>query len=81
MEIPLAIIVLGAVGLYGLVFLLVLGRVAGRENDRFGVLSRMHGQKQDLDETSAPLAPQRSKIFVLGSPEEEEEKNQDKMVS
>lgn len=81
MEIPLAIIVLGAVGLYGLIFLLVLGRVAGGEKDRFNILSRIHRHEEDPYENTEPLAPQRNKIFVLGTPEEEEAKKQDKMVS
>ena len=76
MEIPLAIIVLGAVGLYGLIFLLVLGRVAGGEKDRFSVLSRIHRQEEDPYENTEPLAPQRNKIFVLGNPEEEEAKRE-----
>ncbi len=81
MEIPLAIIVLGAVALYGLVFLLVLGKVAGREQDRFRFLSKTRPNDQDWEEIADPLATQRSKIVLLDSPPEEAEKDRDQMVS
>ena len=81
MEIPLAIIVLGAVALYGLVFLLVLSKVAGREQDRFRFLSKIRSNDQDWEEIADPLAAQRSKIVLLDSPAEEEQKNRDQMVS
>lgn len=82
MEVPLALIILGAVALYGIVFMVVLGKVAGREKDRFRFLSNIHGQDNHANSENEPLAPQRGKIFVFDpAAEEEEEKKQDKKVS
>ena len=81
--IPIVFFVLGAVALYALVFLVVLGKVAGRESTEFPVLSKItkrSGYHDDLDE---PIAPRRQKIVVFDPSQEEEESDaqQDQKVS
>lgn len=70
--IPIVFFVLGAVALYGFVFLVVLGKVAGRESTEFPVLSKINQRSGYLDDLDEPIAPPRQKIVVFDPSQEEE---------
>ena len=78
MNIPLPLIVLGAVALYGIVFLVVLSKLAGRNRGQMSLF----GQRQDqAPSEDLPVATKRDKIVSLDARQFEEAKKQGKKVS
>lgn len=78
MNIPLPLIVLGAVALYGIVFLVVLSKLAGRNR---GQLSLLENKPDEVSDENLPVATRRDKIVSLDARQFEEARKQGQKVS
>ena len=80
MEIPLPIIILGIIGLYGLFFAVAVTKLAGRNDNP---LSRWFGPKEadEAFEEDAPIAPKRVQIIPFDQQVAEVELDRDQKVS